>query len=142
MTVTVSVNATYRLSRVEISAPHVPAGTVNGYSEILLEEPSGEPSAALAKLRNTKGDASKTLGVMPGDTISRSMAEALNDSVEVDGTVVYFQDVLKVLGVFFEKWRTEDSETRPESMQMTMPPLPERPETMDVSPPPELSRPE
>ena len=141
MTVTVSVNATYRLSRVEISSPHVPAGTVNGYSEILLESPSGEASAALASLRSTRGDAGKTLGIMPGDTISRTTAEAVNDTVDVDGVVFSFQDILKVLGLFFEKWRAEDA-GKPEAETITPPPMPPLPGIMDVEPPVELSRPE
>jgi hypothetical protein len=144
-TVTVSVNATPRISRVEIISPYL-SGTVNGHSEVLLEEPGDGSNPELAKLLSTRSVTNKTLGVMPGALIARGIDVVLEESVEVDGKTITFQNVMDAMEAFFTRWREEDANAMvPEPMMapaaITPPPMPDRPAEMDVNPPPELSRP-
>jgi hypothetical protein len=89
-----------------------------------------------------------TYGVMPGPSISRGISIVLEETVDVDGVTISFDTILKAMGAFFQKWKTEDEETHlPEPSAMmaptaiTPPPMPDRPAEMDVNPPPELARP-
>ena len=109
--VKVTVDATWRLSRVEF---HMPAttenGVVNGFGEVLLKN----------------GD--KSYGKMPGDTIMRPLGDVMKDVVELDGKPIEFSTVLVALGTFMEKWRLED-EVNPPVGRAT------EPVTVDGTPP-------
>ena len=95
-TVTVSVAATWRLSRVEFNTPYNAPHVVLGYGEMLLEEPDG-----------------KAYGTMPSERVQRSIAEVVEETVEINGTTVSFDTILQALPKFFEKWRVEDLEKPP-----------------------------
>lgn len=130
MTVTVTVDATYRMARMEITAPFAPTGMVVGHVEVLLEEPSA-PDPETAKLRaslpSTRGDKDKTLGVMPAQSINRVISDVLPQTVDVEGNVVTFASVMQAMALFFEKWRQEDDETRPQAMASGGEPTPVKP---------------
>jgi hypothetical protein len=143
MTVTVSVDATWRMARVEIFEPHSDTGTVNGYGEVLIEEPTG--TASKMPGITPYGDKSSTLGVMPGAKVIRVVGDVLNDAVDVgDGKMILFGDLLEAMALFMEKWRVEDEETRPETEMghgavplSTMPPplFPGPPKEEELPPP-------
>src|SRR6188508_3249187 len=52
-----------------------------------------------------------TYGVMPGPSISRGISIVLEETVDVDGVTISFDTILKAMGAFFQKWKTEDEET-------------------------------
>jgi hypothetical protein len=115
-TITVSVDATQRVSRFEFQTPHLPTGMVYAYSEVVLQEPA-EPSkgSEILKSRTPMGVAQQAgeptvYGVMMGAHIGRGIPDVADESVEVDGTSISFDTVLKAMDAFFEKWRKEDIE--------------------------------
>jgi hypothetical protein len=148
-TVTVSVDATSRISRFEFSTPQASNGMVYGYSEVLLQEPAAPSGDTRMPGAPAPKEGEKvTYGVMPGPSINRGISIVMEETVDVDGTTISFNTVLKAMGAFFEKWRAEDAEIQPPEPStmmapaaITPPPMPDRPAEMDVNPPPELSRP-
>ena len=126
--VTISVAATWRLSRVEFDTPHNAAHNVLGYGEVLLEEPEEELSGSQI-LRSQATAETKVYGTMPGAKVTRDIAAVMDDTVYIgDGTLVSFSAVMEALPQFFEKWRVEDLEA---------PPVPEA--TMAIPPPAHFS---
>jgi hypothetical protein len=146
--VTVEVEATLRMTRVEISAPYSPSGTVTGMSEILLREPPNpSKDAAIMKQRGLSPSPTmedqKTYGVMMGGIISRPIVDVVEETVEVDFKVLTFQNVLDAMALFFERWKTEDAEA-PVPTPMTVPPLEPPtgiPERVELTPMPTELRP-
>jgi len=125
----VTVEATWRMNRVEFVAPHSESGTVIGYGEILLEEPDAPGGI---------------YGVLPAEAISRQMADVMQETVDVQGMTVTFDFAVAALEAFFERWRSEDEEELPPP-EMPLPraaPLTEMPERLpppaytDTVPPP------
>jgi hypothetical protein len=120
MTVTVTVDATWRMSRVELIAPHSPTGMVYGYGEVLLQEPD-KPSegASILRTRHPLSPApasieeSKTYGTMVVAPTMRGVGSVLNDTVEVDGVKITFAAVMEALSLFMDKWRVEDQNPKP-----------------------------
>jgi len=128
--VEVSVNATWRMSRVEFNTPYNVPGQVRGYGEVLLEEPS-KPSEGASVLRQTVqpfGEAepsTKVYGTMPGAQVARALSEVLTDTIEVDGKITTFAMVVDSLKLFMEKWRIEDADKPPVAFtQVGLPPSP------------------
>ena len=134
----VTVDATWRLSRVELMLPHSLPQNIMGYGEVLLKEAAGAgPEAAIMQRRGApKGDAGNgpaTYGSMPSDSVMRQITpELLADTVGDPGKEVTLGDTLQVLAMFFEKWRVEDVGKPPETVVGAVPP-PEPPTPM---PPP------
>jgi hypothetical protein len=111
MAVTVSVDATHRLSRLEINGPFSVTGTVSGHTEIVLQQPAqpSEGSEIFQKhLQPLEGGEPITYGVMPGVSISRVFNDIVDDTIEVDGKTVTFGTVAQAFVEFLEKWRKED----------------------------------
>ena len=118
MSVAVTVEATWRMSRIEFNSQHKAPATVVGYSELLLE-PKGGDAEVFDK---------ETGGIMPGAPISRPLDDTtLNDTIEVDGKTIHFASVVACLNAFMEKWRIEDANL-PSPKFMRPAPAPE-PET-------------
>jgi hypothetical protein len=110
--VTVTVEATWRMSRAEFNLPYLEGEsalkqTVIGFGEVLLQE-SGEPAPIMRNGRMA-GPEVKTYGAMPGASVMRDVDVVKEETVEVDGTSITFGSLLEGLGLFFERWRTEDS---------------------------------
>jgi hypothetical protein len=110
---TVTVEATWRLNRVEINTPSGLPGVVSGYPELLLE------------------DAGKAFGSMPQPAVSRVFDSVLDDTVMVDGVEVSFETVTVALEQFIRKWQVEN-ETNPP------PPIAKAAELTPVPPQPKL----
>ncbi len=111
MAVTVSVDATHRLSRCEINGPFSSTGTVSGHTEIVLQQPAqpSEGSEIFQKhLQPMENGESITYGVMPGVIISRVFSDVVDDTIEVDGKTIKFGTVAQAFVEFLEKWRKED----------------------------------
>ena len=137
---TVTVDATWRLSRVELMLPHsgMPQ-SIMGYGEVLLKEAAGAgPEAAILQRRAPRsdaGDGPMTYGSMPSDTVMRQITpELLADTVGDVGKEVSLSDTLQVLAMFFEKWRVEDVGKPPETVAGAVPP----PEPLTPMPPPAM----
>jgi len=113
--VTVTVDATWRMSRVEFSQPHSSTGSVTGYGEVLLQEPA-EPSPGAAILRNGTPSPfmveQKTYGTMPGGVVTRSISSVMEETVEIsEGTLVLsFAQVFEAMEAFLVRWRAEDQD--------------------------------
>jgi len=111
--VTVTVDATWRMSRVEFSQPYSESGSITGYGEVLLQEPA-EPSPGAAILRNGTPSPfmaeQKTYGTMPGGVVGRSISSVMEETVEIDGgtLVLSFAQVFAAMEAFLVKWRAED----------------------------------
>jgi hypothetical protein len=139
--VEVTVNASWRMSRVEFNTAHNMPATVRGYGEVLLEE-AGKPSEDASILRGPYqpfGEVEpdkKTYGTMPGATITRAIADVLTDTIEVDGKTTTFASVVDSLKRFMEKWRVEDAE-KPQSFTVIGKPLPMPPAVPLTPMPPE-----
>lgn len=106
MTITTSVDATWRVGRVEIDTPHDhdKGGTVRGVGEVLISEPSG------ASLFGT----GKPYGAIMGDAVSRNNDDVIDDEVEVaGGTSISWRTIMEAMPLFIEKWRREDIENPP-----------------------------
>jgi len=133
MTVTVSVDATWRLSRVEFNTQHNTPWDVRGMGEVLLQEAT-EPAPILG--RGTRDGEKVTYGVMPSLPVSRLISDVMEETVDVGSTVVSFKTIMDALPLFFEKWRTEDADTpmptmiAPQAAELT--PMPE---LKDMKPP-------
>jgi hypothetical protein len=93
MSVTVTVEATWRIPRVEFNTPFNGVSTVVGYSEALLKSADGKTD----------------VGTMQGDTIHRDFVAVIDDTVEIDGTTINFKTVAEAVMKFIEKWRLEDA---------------------------------
>jgi hypothetical protein len=139
MTVTVSVDATWRLSRVEFNTQHNMPWDVRGMGEVLLQEAT-ESAPILGK--GTRDGEKVTYGAMPSTPVSRLIDDVMEETVDVGGTAVSFKTIMDALPLFFEKWRTEDADTpmptmsAPQAAKETeMPPLRTPPKT-DTPPPP------
>jgi len=136
--VTVSVEATWRMSRVEFLAPWSPTGMIQGYGEVLLQEPSSPskgadifhtPMMALAE------EGKKTYGTMPGAPVSRPINTVLEEKVDVDGQTISFETVMQALSQFMSQWRAEDAAKPPPAAYMPPPP-PEPSPVQHMTPPP------
>jgi hypothetical protein len=120
MTITTSVDATWRVGRVEIDTPHDAAGTVRGVTEVTISEPSGQQRGGRT-----------TYGAIPGEATSRNNADVMDDEVEVaGGTKISWRLIMEAMPLFIEKWRMEDIENPPARM------IPQR--GMQTTPVPEL----
>jgi hypothetical protein len=147
-TVTVEVEATLRVSRLEIVLPWSPTGTVVGITEVLLREPA-TPSkdAAIMRSRGTTPfitEDAKTYGTMPGAQISRNIADVLEETVEVDFKVISFQNVLDAMAAFLAQWKQEDADKpviTPQAPPPIAPPPTGLPERVELTPMPEGFRP-
>jgi hypothetical protein len=111
----VSVNATWRLSRLEFYTPYNVPHSVTGYGEVLLEPsaPGDVPPVFRSRpgaLGEAEPPATKAYGTMPGATVARALDAVLEETVEVDGKPVTFASVVDSLKAFMEKWRLEDAE--------------------------------
>jgi hypothetical protein len=107
-TITVSVDATWRLARVEIAMPRGVPGSVVGYTEVMLTEPA-TPSEGANILRSGLPLADpKAYGVMPGATVARPLDAVLDETVEVEGLTLSFTNVMDALKEFTRRWRVED----------------------------------
>jgi hypothetical protein len=138
MAVTITVDATWRLSRVEFNLPHSMTQTVMGYGEVLLQKAkSAGPEADILKSRSTNPD---TYGSMPGAPVNRSLTpEVLAETIDIEGKPVSLEALVVALGQFFEKWRVEDIDmptplqTVPQAAKLTpVPPPPLIPEPAPV----------
>lgn len=135
MSVTITVEATWRVSRIEIRTPYDAGpeiGSVFGDSEALLEDQDG----------NT------TLGVMQGPNINRSIVAVGSDTVKLAGNDVTFTEVLATLNLFFEKWRLEDAAKPPDIPELPTATkstevffMPSQPQYEDLPPPREPANP-
>jgi hypothetical protein len=117
MTITVSVDATWRLSRVEFNTRHDVPWDVRGIGEVLLQEAT-EPAPILGK--GTRDGEKVTYGVMPSAPVSRLIDDVMEDTVDFNGETVSFKAIMDVLPLFFQKWRTED-ESKPPPTPMVVP---------------------
>jgi hypothetical protein len=132
MTVTVSVDVTHRVSRLEFSSPIGGNSVVFAYGEVLLQEPS-KPSegAEILHVRTpimsvASGDGRRTYGTMPGSQVMRTTAEVANETVDVNGTTIDFKTVQEAFAAFFDKWRVEDANKPPEPLVLaSLPPPPQ-----------------
>jgi len=135
MTVTVSVDASWRMSRVEFQTPHGVPGVVQGVGEVLLQEPA-KPSdgAEILRAPNPFGSvvpASKTYGTLPGALVSRPMSEeTMAETIEVDGKTITFGSVVDSIKTFMEKWRAEDAAKPPVTLVS--------PQAAELTPMPEI----
>jgi hypothetical protein len=124
MSVTVTVEATWRTPRVEFNTPFNGVSTVIGYSEALLKSADGKTD----------------VGTMQGDTIHRDFVAVIDDTVEIDGTTVSFKTVVEAVTKFIEKWRLEDAvlpePAVPTGAPLTAVPAPSTPPKYDEMPPP------
>ena len=105
MTITTSVDATWRVGRVEIDTPHdhKSGGTVKGVGEVLVSEPSGAARGGLM-----------AYGAIPGDSITRNNNDVMDATVEVaGGTSISWRTIMEALPLFIEQWRAEDIENPP-----------------------------
>ena len=132
-TVTVTVEATWRMQRVEFVTPYSVTGIVTGYGEVLLQESTEGGGAQI--LRDPRMAETKTYGTMPAGMISRSIDAVKDETVEInDGTVIVtFATLMEAMESFLRKWRTEDQEipmiepmAPPAAVPLT--PMPEMPE--------------
>ena len=143
-TITVSVDATWRLARVEISTPRdVPGGSVVGYTEVMLAEPATPSEGASVLRTGLPFSDPKTYGVMPGATVARPLDTVLDETVEVEGLTLSMTNVMDALKEFTRRWRVEDvakpppQTLAPVATEVTpMPQEPDRPFTPPPPPPP------
>jgi hypothetical protein len=139
MTVTLTVDATWRLSRVEFNTPYNSSGLVQGFSEVLLQEPE-TPSPGAEMLRTTtplgETEPVKTYGTMPGKLVRRDIEAIKDEEVEVGGDVITFESLMYALSLFFERWRVEDAEKPETPASMRVQGVPLTP-VGTVHPPPE-----
>ena len=123
--VTVSVAASWRLARVEFYTPYNGAHSVQGYGEVLLEEPAAPSPGAATLLAPQATGEGKVYGAMPAAKVQRQLETVMDDTVEVEGTTVAFSTVIEAMKLFFDKWRIEDIEnpplTPPEPTTMSIP---------------------
>ena len=143
MTVTVSVDATWRIARCELYAPHAENGMINAYGEVLLQEPATPSEGAeIMRFRASpmapapKEGEPVIYGTVAGAHITRGIPEVMKETVEMDGAEVSFSTVMAQLAAFIEKWRVEDANAPPPEPMMAPPPMPE------PMPPPEFEPPE
>jgi hypothetical protein len=125
MSTTVTVEATWRIPRVEFNTPFNGVSTVVGYSEALLKSADGKTD----------------LGTMQGDTIHRDFVTVIDDTVEIDGATINFKTVAEAVMKFIEKWRLEDAvlpepAAPPPGAPLTAVPAPSAPPKYDELPPP------
>ncbi len=109
MTVTVSVDATWRLSRVSFNTAHDTPWDVEGSGEVLLQEAEGSTAPILGGRAAREGE-KKTYGTMPSLPVSRLINDVMEETVEIDGATVSFKTIMDALPKFFERWRAEDTE--------------------------------
>lgn len=105
----VTVDASWRMSRVEFNTPYAPGGTIVGFGEVLLQEPS-TPVPGVFRGRGAGAGAGKTYGTMPGATVTRVLVEVADDKVEIDGVTVSFSQAMQAMESFLQKWLVEDAE--------------------------------
>jgi hypothetical protein len=109
----VTVDATWRMSRVEFNTPYDPGGTVVGFGEVLLQEPSTPVPGVFRRARDGSGSVGKTYGAMPGATVTRALADVADEEIEIDGVKVTFSGAMQAMEKFLQKWLVED-ESKPE----------------------------
>lgn len=143
-TITVSVDAAWRLSRVEFLTPHNMPGYVSGYTEVMLTEPA-TPSEGAEVLRSGLPFADpKTYGAMPGARVGRPIDGVMDETVEVEGLTLSLTNVMDAMKEFVRRWRAEDlakpppeNSVAPEAATLTpVPNPPDRPFTPPPPPPP------
>jgi hypothetical protein len=141
----VTVDATWRLSRMEFTTPYNMPGSVRGNGEVLLRE-SGVPSDGASVLRGQPAPLgeiepdAKVYGTMPGATVVRSLDDALlADTITVDDKLITFETVYEQLQQFMEKWRVEDAEKPPVAFTMNDRPSPPPPVPVTPMPPTDVS---
>ena len=109
MTITVSVDATWRVGRIEIDTPYHDPGIVRGLGEVLVAE-SVKDSSKASDLFGT----GKPYGAIPGENITRNNDEVMDDTVSISGgTEISWRTMMEALPLFLEKWRREDIENPP-----------------------------
>jgi len=106
----VTVDATWRMSRVEFNTPYEPAGTVVGFGEVLLQDPT-TPITGLRRRR--AGSTASVYTAMPGGTVTRIIDEVKDDVIDVDGVEITFTQAMSAMERFLQKWMIED-ESQPE----------------------------
>lgn len=106
----VTVDATWRMSRVEFNTPYEPAGTIVGFGEVLLQEPT-EPIPGFRRRR--AGSSSTAYTAMPGGTVTRIIEDVKADVIEIDGVEITFAQAMGAMERFLQKWMIED-EQQPE----------------------------
>ena len=108
MAITVSVDAAWRVGRVEIDTPYHEPGTVRGRGEVLVSESNKETS-------DTFGTG-KPYGAIMGENITRNIEDVMDAEVEISGgTKISWRTVMEAMPLFFEAWRREDIESPPPS---------------------------
>lgn len=142
-TITVSVDATWRLSRVEILTPlHMPdTGTVIGYTEVMLAEPATPSEGADVLRSGLRSTDPKIYGAMPGAQVARPIDTSMDETVEVDGITLSLTQTLDAIKEFVRRWRAEDMAKPPPTMPVAasltpVPHPPDRPFTPPSPPPP------
>jgi len=103
----VTVEATWRMSRIEFNAWHGMQPHVRGMSEVLLQE-ADVPADVFNG--TTSEDGVVTYGaVSDSQQITRPIDAVLGETVTLkDGTIVSFSSIAEALPLFFERWRGED----------------------------------
>ena len=120
-TVTVSVSASWRLSRVEFHTPYVGQQLIQGYGEVLLEEPvEASPGSQILKTPKAGEGETKVYGAMHTGRVLRVLPDVMDETVDLDGTTVSLSTVMDAMKLFFEKWRAEDVENPPETPPATL----------------------
>jgi hypothetical protein len=120
MTVQVTVDAIWRVNRIEIeqSNPYTIPIMIRGSTEVVLQEPTdGEVPSILKSATYPKAPipvpdpqimTPKTYGALPGMAIYRKFTDVKDQTVDVDGQTVSMETVMKAFLAFFEAWRIED----------------------------------
>lgn len=111
----VTVDATWRMSRVEFNTPYEPTGTIVGFGEVLLQAPSSPSPEAASILRpRHQGASGKTYGTMQGATVTRVLADVLDQEIDIEGVgKVSFSQAMAAMEKFLQTWLVED-EQKPE----------------------------
>jgi hypothetical protein len=117
---TVTVDATWRLNRVEFNTLHGTQWDVRGNGEVLLQESDAGAPAILGAGVGKEGE-KKTYGAMPSGSVVRLTDAVAVETVDVDGVAISFATVMAALPLFFERWRTEDAERPPPSAFIAAP---------------------
>jgi hypothetical protein len=108
----VTVDASWRMSRVEFNTPYDPGGTIVGFGEVLLQEPT-TPIPGMRRQRGGANGSAKSYGTMQGETVTRVLADVAEEEIEIDGVKVTFSTAMQAMEKFLQKWLVED-EGKPE----------------------------
>jgi len=112
---TTTVDAKWRVSRLEFQMPMNVPTSIYGFSEITLSTPEDEISPELAKLMRNNASPTmmlpKTYGAMPASPVTRMYDEIKEQTVEVEGVEISMETVFNALLAFCNKWKEEDQLT-------------------------------